>query len=196
MASMPAMAAATERFSFLNVPPPRRPRDAASRSTNCAGASMNTVPSPKARCRNCELGVNSLTTASGDRGENANAPQTIIDALALHYEEREQYPDELEELIEHGYLAEIPRPKVGFDLLYEPGPYEPLEFHYQSLGSSYVLEFVFTEWVQCAYNPPWEDDYDYDYEEEEDVDGAASDDESGDASEEAWSCPESRPELW
>ncbi len=125
--------------------------------------------------------------------------QAIIDALGEHYQEEEVYPDELVELIERGYLDEIPRPRVGFELLYQPGPLEPLGFHYQSLGSSYVLEFVFTEWVQCAYNPPWEDDYDYDYDEEEEGDaaGEASDgDESDGELDEAWSCPESRPELW
>ena len=80
MASIPAMAAAMDRFSFLNVPPPSRPRLAASSSTNCAGASMNTVPSPKALWMICELGVYSLTIASGDSGENAKAPPTIMDA--------------------------------------------------------------------------------------------------------------------
>ena len=69
-----------ERFSFLNVPPPSLPLFAASSSTNCAGASMNTVPNPNARWMNCDDGVYSLTMASGESGENANDPPTIIDA--------------------------------------------------------------------------------------------------------------------
>ena len=52
-----------------------------------------------------------------------------------------------------------------------------------------MLEFVSTEWVQCAYNPPWEAPAGEEYEDEE---YAGEDDESG----EAWSCPDTRPALW
>ncbi len=62
------------------------------------------------------------------------------------------------------------------------------------LGSSYVLECVSNAWVQCAYNPPWSPyagaDPEYEYEEDEEY--AGEDDESG----EAWSCPDTRPELF
>ncbi len=125
--------------------------------------------------------------------------RAISDALAVFYDRRDGYPDQLLELVELGYIDEIPRPRVGFDLLYALSGAEPLEFQYQSLGSSYVLEFEFTEWVQCAYNPPWEDDFEdedlYDGEGEGDgrFDGDDWDDDEGG---EAWSCPESRPELW
>ncbi|MGH0035206.1 MAG: hypothetical protein ACQGVK_09280 [Myxococcota bacterium] len=119
--------------------------------------------------------------------------EQIIGALARHYEKRDGYPEDLGELVELGYLERIPRPRVGFDFVYALTGLEPIEFSYQSLGSSYVLEFEFTEWVQCAYNPPWED-------EEEDADWGADDgdgeDWEDDELEEAWSCPESRPELW
>jgi hypothetical protein len=113
--------------------------------------------------------------------------QKVIDALAVYYAKRDGYPEELGELVEMGYLDAIPRPRVGFDVLYDWTGLEPLRFSYQSLGSSYVLEFEFTEWVQCAYNPPWEDE-----EEFEDDPEWAEEDGLG----EAWSCPESRPELW
>ena len=51
--------------------------------------------------------------------------------------------------------------------------------------------------MQCAYNPPWAEDAEYgsDYTEEEEAeleDWEKADDESG----EAWSCPDTRPELW
>jgi hypothetical protein len=87
--------------------------------------------------------------------------QTLIDALHTHYTEEGLYPDELNELIELEYLPELPRPQVGFDVVYALGLSKAPEFEYRSLGSSYVLEFVSTEWIQCAYNPPWlEDDGD------------------------------------
>ena len=35
------------------------------------------------------------------------------------------------------------------------------------LGNSYVLEFVSTEWIQCAYNPPYLDEFGEEYEDEE-----------------------------
>ena len=98
--------------------------------------------------------------------------------------------DELEILVEKGYIDAIPTPRVGFELFYWAGWMDPPEFDYRSLGNSYVLEFVSTEWIQCAYNPPYLDEFgeeyveEYEYEEEE---------ESGAG---AWSCPEARPALW
>ncbi len=59
-----------------------------------------------------------------------------------------------------------------------------------------MLEFVSTEWVQCAYNPPWEpdeDDYEYEEEEEEYEEEYGEEEEDGDG---AWSCPDTRPQLW
>jgi hypothetical protein len=120
--------------------------------------------------------------------------QTIIDALAAHMKDKEEYPDRLEQLAEEGYLEEVPLPRVGFDIFYNLGLLKRSEFSYRSLGSSYILEFVSTEWVQCAYNPPWEDDYEY--EEEEAEEGEAEKAEEYEEEEEAWSCPDTRPELW
>jgi hypothetical protein len=110
--------------------------------------------------------------------------QELIDALAVYYEGREEYPDSLSTLVDQGLLDSVPRPRIGFSLLADLGLTSPPRFSYRNLGSSYVLEFVSTEWVQCAYNPPWEEDEEYadEYDDEE--------------TEEAWSCPESRPELW
>jgi hypothetical protein len=115
-------------------------------------------------------------------------------ALAEYHAKEGVYPDSLSELTSQNYLEELPRPRVGFDLFYDLGVLAPIEFSYRGLGSSYVLEFVSTEWVQCAYNPPWADDAggtEYEDEEYED-EYAGEDDESG----EAWSCPSTRPELW
>lgn len=117
------------------------------------------------------------------------------DALAEYYAKEGVYPESLSELTERGYLEELPRPRVGFDLLYDIGFLPPVRFSYRGLGSSYVLEFNSTEWVQCAYNPPWspaavggeyEDEYDEEYADEYD----------DEATEEAWSCPDTRPQLW
>lgn len=116
--------------------------------------------------------------------------QEVINALQAHFEKQDVYPDELEELTQNGYLESIPQPRVGFEFLNSLSGYEPANFHYQSLGSSYVLEFISTEWVQCAYNPPWTDDEEYDEEYEDEYA------DEGEGDDEAWSCPESRPELW
>jgi hypothetical protein len=118
--------------------------------------------------------------------------RTTTDALAAYFAKEGVYPDRLSELTSGGYLEELPRPRVGFDLLYQVGLLPPVEFQYRSLGSSYVLEFNSTEWVQCAYNPPWspgggeyaDDEYDDAYADE------------SDATSEAWSCPDTRPALW
>ncbi len=122
--------------------------------------------------------------ASGDHAHSRHvlAPR-VISALE-HYLSREQvYPDSLEELVDSGDLASVPRPRIGFGTLYALGLLEPPNFDYQSLGSSYVLEFASTEWVQCAYSPPWidEDEPEEDYEED---------------LEEPWTCPNTRPDLW
>ena len=116
------------------------------------------------------------------------------DALAEYYGREGVYPDSLDQLTAESYLEELPRPRVGFDFLYNLGLLEPIEFTYRGLGSSYVLEFVSTEWVQCAYNPPWSPNAgaDPEYEYEDDEEYADENDESG----EAWSCPDTRPDLW
>jgi hypothetical protein len=111
--------------------------------------------------------------------------QALIDALAGHYEQEGIYPDALEELVEGGAIGAIPRPRVGFAGLYAIGWLDPIEFRYQNLGSGFILEFEATDWVQCAYSPPWSED-------EEDLDEGEQPLEV----EEAWSCPDGRPELW
>lgn len=117
------------------------------------------------------------------------------DALAEYYAKEGVYPERLSELTDQGYLDELPRPRVGFDLFYQLGLLPPIQFDYRGLGSSYVLEFNSTEWVQCAYNPPWSaaaggeyaDEYADEYAEGEDADNSTT---------EAWSCPDTRPALW
>jgi hypothetical protein len=110
--------------------------------------------------------------------------QQLIDQLGAYFDKQGEFPDEVAQLVEEHYLDEIPRPRVGFDLVYQLGWLKPIEFGYQNLGSSYILEFESTEWVQCAYNPPWTDDEEL--EEGEELLEI----------EEVWSCPDSRPELW
>lgn len=100
----------------------------------------------------------------------------VIDALQHHFEQQSIYPERLEELVESGSLAEIPRPRIGFALLSRQ------DFLYQSFGTSYILEFSAPRWIQCAYNPPYEDEE----EEEEELEDLGG----------AWSCPSKPPELW
>lgn len=116
----------------------------------------------------------------------------VIDALDAYYHKLDEYPEELTELVDGGYLESIPAPTIGFSFI------ERQKFEYQSFGTSYNLEFSSPDWVQCAYNPAWSDedwdDEDWDEEEEE------APEEAADATEselgESWSCPSSPPELW
>jgi hypothetical protein len=124
-----------------------------------------------------------------DYSENRDVyAQRIIDALAGYYEREQMYPETLTELVEGGELSTIPEPQVGFGWLDGDD-----RFTYQAFGTSYLLEFPAPRWVQCTYNPPYDD-----YEDEEDddaglgADGADADEDLGGA----WSCPTKPPELW
>lgn len=101
----------------------------------------------------------------------------IIDALDAYYRRHGEYPEELRVLLATGDLEEIPRAPIGF----LHGPED--EFTYQGFGTSYLLEFSAPGWVQCTWNPPWED--------EEAREGAPAERLEG-----AWSCPAQPPELW
>lgn len=115
--------------------------------------------------------------------------QRIIDALDSFYQRELIYPEELRELVESRDLDRVPRPRIGFAFLGPP------EFVYQNFGTDYILEFSAPGWVQCAYNPPWQDDG------EDDLFGSADEDDLPDAEEDArlpgaWSCPMKPPTLW
>ncbi len=47
--------------------------------------------------------------------------------------------------------------------------------------------------MQCAYNPPWEVDEEYEDEYEDEYEEEYPEEDGSDG---AWSCPDSRPELW
>jgi hypothetical protein len=115
--------------------------------------------------------------------------QRAIDALARYYEREHIYPESLQALVEAGDLEEVPRPRVGFGWLDERS-----SFTYQGFGTSYLIEFPAPRWVQCAYNPPYDEE---DFDDEEDA-TATEDDQSAldDVLAGAWSCPSSPPELW
>lgn len=117
----------------------------------------------------------------------------VIEALDAYYGEHEEYPEELDALVEAGHLDRVPEPHIGFGLL------EDQRFQYQNFGTSYSLEFSAADWVQCAYNPPWSeegwDEAGDDPVHDGDSDTAAAGDEEA-ALEEAWSCPQQPPELW
>jgi hypothetical protein len=117
----------------------------------------------------------------------------IIDAAQAYLEREEIYPDELEMLVEGGFLEAIPDPAIGFGFLYDGS------FRYRSFGTSFILEFPATRWVECAYTPPYEDDDEYRDEEQADLEAweARGPHETGNGSlGEAWSCPSRPPELW
>lgn len=110
----------------------------------------------------------------------------IIEALGAHYDREDTYPDDLASLVEAGDLERVPGPGIGFPGLPRPA------FQYDSFGTSYMLEFAAPRWVQCAYNPPWEDQL-------AESDPSSGPDGDGDAAEAlpgAWSCPSTPPELW
>ena len=113
------------------------------------------------------------TTTRDDRA------QQVIDALQRHFEKESLYPEELRELVDAGELEEIPRPRIGFAFLSDQ------DFIYQSFGTGYLLEFSAPRWIQCAYNPPYPEDY-AEEEEEEDLGDLGG----------SWSCPSKPPELW
>lgn len=123
----------------------------------------------------------------------------IIDALAAYYEREAMYPDTLPELVEAGLIDAIPTPVIGF---VPPGEARA-PFTYQGFGTSYLLEFSAPRWVQCAYNPPY-DEEDGELEEDENVPAAAAGDanaaelgaEASDLAGGSWSCPSKPPELW
>lgn len=108
----------------------------------------------------------------------------IIDALQAWFDREGLYPDELDELLESGSLAALPRPQIGFAFLSDA------EFRYRSFGTSFLLEFPAPRWVECAYTPPFEDEEAVleDEPEAESADGVALG--------ESWSCPSKPPELW
>ena len=97
-------------------------------------------------------------------------------------------------MIEKGYIDEIPQPRVGFQFFYDAGWMEAPSFDYRSLGNSYVLEFVSTEWIQCAYNPPYLDEFGNEYVDEEEYEEEYEGEEGGGG--DIWTCPSSRPALW
>jgi hypothetical protein len=85
--------------------------------------------------------------------------------------------------VDGGELDHVPAPRIGF-----PGLGDQ-QFVYQNFGESYILEFSAPRWIQCAYNPPYED--------EGEEEGAETDDAGSDGlGEGAWSCPSKPPELW
>lgn len=83
----------------------------------------------------------------------ADRAQQIIDALADYYEREGAYPDELDELVESRDIDDLPKPRIGLAAL------SGQEFTYQSFGTDYLLEFAAPGWTQCAYSPPWEQDW-------------------------------------
>jgi hypothetical protein len=121
---------------------------------------------------------------------DARATQ-ITEALQAYYDREEEYPDKLTELVERDLLEAVPVPRVGFSFI------EEQEFVFQNFGISYLLEFSTPRWVQCAYNPPYQDEEGFEDEPDDDDEGfeEEQDDDEGDLPG-SWSCPSKPPELW
>jgi len=125
--------------------------------------------------------------------------QTIIDALAAYYEREGLYPEALGELVEAGVLERVPKPQIGLAAL------AGAQFGYQNFGTDYLLEFASPGWTQCAFSPPWQNEFEGEnfLEPSEPPDDAPSDAGLGPPEEEepvalpgAWTCPSKPPELW
>lgn len=110
--------------------------------------------------------------------------RAIIDALAAYFEREQSYPDSLQELTQSGDLERVPTPSIGFSFLYDA------EFRYQNNGPDFILEFPAPRWVECAYTPPYEEEFE---DEEQDV---AAGPREVEVLGEAWSCPSQPPRLW
>lgn len=108
--------------------------------------------------------------ADGDYAVNrfVRAPK-VIDALQKHIEQKEFFPAKLEDLVEAGYLDAAPSPRIGFSFLQPVGLAELAEYRFNEYGSSYILEFDSTKWVQCSYSGQfyYDDDEEEDYDEED-----------------------------
>ena len=75
---------------------------------------------------------------------------------------------------------------IGFGVLETLGIVEPAAYRYNEYGSSFVLEFDSSLWVQCQYSGHYYFDEEEDYEDEED---------DWQPEEPTWSCLDKRPAL-
>jgi hypothetical protein len=127
--------------------------------------------------------------ATGDYASNRfYRSGLLIDALQRFIEEHDSYPPKLEDLVDGGFLDELPRPRVGFAFVEALGLAPPRHFHYSEFGSGYNLEFSSTEWIQCTYSGS----YVYPEDEEEEL----YDDEEELEDYEPWNCIKDHPSLW
>jgi hypothetical protein len=111
--------------------------------------------------------------------------RAIIDALGDYFEREGSYPDALEELTASGDLERVPTPSIGFSFLYDG------EFRFQNNGPDFILEFPAPRWVECAYTPPYEEEWS-----ETEEPGGDDDESGGEILAGAWSCPSQPPALW
>ncbi len=126
--------------------------------------------------------------ATGDRAHNqfVRAPK-VIDALQRHIQETDSYPPTLQELVDANYINEFPRPRIGFGWLSLAGITDSPKYRYNEYGSSFVLEFDSTFWIQCAYSGNhYYDDEELDEEDEEFREEQAAN---------PWTCLEKPPPL-
>jgi hypothetical protein len=126
--------------------------------------------------------------AQGDYALNryVRAPG-VIDALQQHIKAEEVYPETLAGLVEAGYFEQTPKPRVGFGVLETLGLADEVKYRYNEYGSSFVLEFDSSFWVQCSYSG--------NYYFEEDEEAFDEEDEEYANREPEWTCLDKRPAL-
>ncbi len=76
----------------------------------------------------------------------------VVAALQQHIEAEAFYPETLEDLVAAGYFDQTPTPRVGFEFLEQIGLVDKVKYRYSEYGSSFVIEFDSSDWVQCAYS--------------------------------------------
>ncbi len=132
--------------------------------------------------------VSGSALARGDFSANRYVlSPRVIDALQAHIKAEEFYPEKLEDLLTTGYLETSPHPRIGFGLLETFGIAEPAAYRYNEYGSSFILEFDSSLWVQCQFSGNYYfDDEEEEYDEEEDWEPETPE----------WSCLDKRPALW
>jgi hypothetical protein len=129
----------------------------------------------------------SLATADYALNRHIRAPK-VIAALQRHMEQESNYPEHLDQLLEGSYIDEEPVPRIGFAFLSDLGLADEVNYRYNEYGSSYVIEFDSTLWIQCAYSGQYifpEERDDYSAEELAEMEA-----ESG------WSCLAKQPNLF
>ena len=128
-----------------------------------------------------------FATADYALNRHIRAPK-VIAALQRHMEEESIYPERLDQLQEGNYIDEEPVPRIGFAFLSDLGLADEMKYRYSEFGSSYVIEFDSTLWIQCAYSGQ--------YIFPEEIDDYSAEELAEMEAETGWSCLAKQPNLF